>query len=106
MWGRTYTASNPEAIQRFRSSMVPADLSVAGRLSFAYFPGVDPSLDDLFSSEPYRFHMGLSRGSIQSFFEPGPHHLTLMEERRRWLQETPEACLACCQGEEVMAEFA
>ena len=46
-------------------------------------------LAGLFPDSDYRFQMRFERGRVADFFRNGPAAMTLLSERRRWLEEAP-----------------
>lgn len=65
-------------------------------------------LSELFGQpQSYRFQMGLQHGSLQEFFGLSPRNGSILAERRRWLEETPAACVvATAAANEPLREFA
>lgn len=46
---------------------------------------------DLFPTGDYRYHMGIRRRALPSFFDPSPSplHEQLLKERQKWLEQAP-----------------
>ncbi|HXG46575.1 MAG TPA: DUF3445 domain-containing protein, partial [Methylomirabilota bacterium] len=62
---------------------------------------------DLFPDEDYRFRLNLEREDVARFFAPTEHHEALLAERARWIQTTPDACVAALpEAAEVVMRFA
>jgi hypothetical protein len=59
----------------------------------------------LFPDGDYRFHLGLRAGEAAAFFGPDEAPGALLEERCRWLDQTPEAYAACIpEGADLLEE--
>ncbi len=62
-------------------------------------------LAELFADGPYRFQMRFERGSISDFYRLSPAAPAVLAERRKWLSQTPELCLAAIPGNDgLLAE--
>lgn len=48
------------------------------------------TLLDLFPDEDYRFHMGLRKGDAAKFYAHSEQHDFILNERARWIDESPE----------------
>jgi dimethylamine monooxygenase subunit A len=47
------------------------------------------SISDLFPKEDFAFTMKFRRGDVAKFFENSAEHASILEERKKWLRESP-----------------
>lgn len=59
--------------------------------SFVYH---SPVLAELFADGPYRLQMRFERGRIAGFYRASSDAVSVLEERQRWIRQTPALCLA------------
>lgn len=62
-------------------------------------------LSDLFPDQSYDFRIGLRRGEPAAFFQPRQDR-SVLEQRRRAIEENPGACLGLLHGGELLVEEA